>query len=176
MTAGDAGQTLLALDAGVRETGWAVFGPLAIPGVRNIAASGVIKAPAPRKADVQTRVTHLTACLDRLVDEWAPLAVVHSRPSGIHWPVPALELLEHALAQWSRRHNLPLHAYTAQEVRSAIAGQPNASQDQLAFAVMERLGLIGQSKTSHEWEALAVGEHHLGQSMPAPAPSPPDRR
>ncbi len=159
MAAGNARRTLLALDAGVRETGWAVFGP---PSSQAIQASGVIKAPAPRKSDVQTRVAHLIQCLDRLVDEWTPHAVAHSRPSGIHWPVPSLELLEDALAEWSRRHNLPLHAYTAQEVRSAIAGQPNASQDQLAFAVMERLGLIGLSKTSHEWEALAVGEYHLG--------------
>ena len=112
--------------------------------------------------------------LDRLVDEWRPHTVAHSRPSGIHWPVPSLELLEEALAEWSRRQNLPLYAYTAQEVRSSIAGQPNASQDQLAFAVMEPLGLIGLSKTAHEWEALAVGEYHLAQAIVTPTPSPVD--
>ena len=69
---------------------------------------------------------------------------------------------------------LPLHAYTAQEVRSAIAGQTNASQDQLAFAVMERLGLIGLSKTPHEWEALAVGDYHLGNAIFTPTPLPLD--
>ena len=174
MTTGNAGQTLLALDAGVRETGWAVFGPPMVQAVQADPASGVIKAPSPRKSDVQTRVAHLIECLDRLVDEWTPHAVAHSRPSGIHWPVPALELLEEALAGWCRCHSLPLHAYTAQEVRSAIAGQPNASQDQLAFAVMERLGLIGLSKTSHEWEALAVGVYHLGRAILTPAPSPLD--
>lgn len=169
MTTINPGQTLLALDAGARETGWAVFAP---PPIKAISASGVIKAPSPRKSDVQTRVDHLIQCLDRLLVEWTPGAVAHSRPSGIHWPVPALELLEAALAQWSNRHSLPLHAYTAQEVRSAIAGQPNASQDQLAFAVMERLGLIGLSKTAHEWEALAVGDYHLRQAFPTPATSP----
>ena len=111
---------------------------------------------------------HLIRCLDGLVDQYSPQAVVHSRPSGIHWPVPSLELLEESLVGWSRRHNLPLHGYTAQEVRSAIAGQTNASQDQLAFAVMERLGLIGLSKTSHEWEALAVGEYHLERVISMP--------
>ena len=158
---GDAKPTLLALDAGVRETGWAVIGP---PGEQPRLATGVIKAPAPRKSDASARVAHLITCLDQLVVEWSPRSVVHSRPSGIHWPVPSLELLEEALGNWSRGHGLPLHAYTAQEVRSAIAGQTNASQDQLAFAVMERLGLIGHSKTSHEWEALAVGEYHLGRA------------
>ncbi len=171
MPTDNAEQTLLALDAGVRETGWAVLGP---PLTQVIPSSGVIKAPAPRKSDVQTRVAHLIQCLDQLVEQWTPHAVAHSRPSGIHWPVPSLELLEEALAEWSRRHSLPLHAYTAQEVRSAIAGQPNASQDQLAFAIMERLGLIGLSKTAHEWEALAVGEYHLGRAILTPAPSPLD--
>ena len=174
MTARTVSQTLLALDAGVRETGWAVFWPAPDRAAQAIPATGVIKAPSPRKSDVQTRVAHLVQCLDELVDEWAPAAVVHSRPSGIHWPVPSLELLERALAEWSHKHNPPLHAYTAQEVRSAIAGQTNASQDHLAFAVMERLGLIGLSKTAHEWEALAVGEFHLAHAFPTPAPLPLD--
>ena len=149
--------TLLALDAGVRETGWAVFGP---PATQAVPATGIIKAPSPRKTDVPTRLAHLIQRLDLLVDEWAPALVVHSLPSGIHWPVPSLELLEEALDSWSNRHNLPLQAYTAQQVRSAITAKPNASRDPLAFAVMERLGLIGLSKTSHEWEALAAGEYH----------------
>lgn len=172
MTAG-VNETLLALDAGVRETGWAVFGQAGIQSSGlAIPATGVIKAPAPRKADGPAKVAHLIQCLDGLVEQWAPRLVVHSRPSGIHWPVPSLVLLEDSLVCWSRRHNLPLFAYTAQEVRSAIAGQTNASQDQLAFAIMERLGLIGLSKTSHEWEALAVGEHHLSSRILTPDSSP----
>ena len=77
--------------------------------------------------------------------------------------MPALDLLEAALADWSRRHRLCLYSYTAQEVRSAIAGHPNVSRDQLAYEVMVRLGLIGESKTTHEWEALAVGHYHLSR-------------
>ena len=169
MTTRHDNETLLALDAGVRETGWAVVmlsgrqaGNQAEP------ATGIIKAPAPRRAGVQAKMEHLIRCLDDLVDQYSPQAVVHSRPSGIHWPVPSLELLEESLIGWSRRHKLPLHGYTAQEVRSAIAGQTNASQDQLAFAVMERLGLIGLSKSSHEWEALAVAEYHLERVVSMP--------
>ena len=87
--------------------------------------------------------------------------MAQSRPSGIRWSVPAIELLENALVEWSQINGLPLHAYTAQEVRWAITGHPNASRDQLAYAVMVRLGLIGQAKTTHEWEAIAVGHYHL---------------
>ena len=89
--------------------------------------------------------------------------VAHSQPSGIHWPVPALELLDAALLEWSGRHRLRLHAYTAQEVRTAVAGHPNASREELAYAVMASLGLIGRAKTTHEWEAIAVGQFHLSR-------------
>ncbi len=57
-----------------------------------------------------------------------------------------------------------MHAYTAQEVRGFVTGHPNASRDQLAYAVMARLGLIGQAKNTHEWEAIAVGQYHLSRS------------
>ncbi|PKB83760.1 MAG: hypothetical protein BZY88_01600 [SAR202 cluster bacterium Io17-Chloro-G9] len=161
MTNRPRGHVLLALDAGVRETGWAVFNAACVV-TQN--GTGVIKAPAPRRSVVSSRVNHLLIALDGLVEQWQPSSLAHSRPSGIHWPVPALELLEIELARWARGHRLPLHAYTAQEVRSAIAGQANASQDALAYATMEQLGLIGQSKTTHEWEALAVGYYHLGRA------------
>ena len=126
-------------------------------------ATGVIGAKAKRRMDAEARIMQLVGCLDGLVQEWRPAAVVHSLPSGIHWRVPALDLLNNALLQWSERHHLPLHPYTAQEVREAVAGHPNASRDQLGYAVMERLGLIGQDKTTHEWEALAVGHYHLSR-------------
>ena len=61
-------------------------------------------------------------------------------------------------------------AYTSQEVREAMTGHPNASRDQLAYAVMVSLGLIGQAKTTHEWEALAVGQYHLTRGAAAATP------
>ena len=157
--------TLLALDAGVRETGWAIFRPGFPP------ATGLLGV-ASRRLGARVRVSQLLAGLDLLVEEWRPGGVAHCQPSGIRWPVPALDLLEASLAGWSKRHRLCLYAYTAQEVRSAIAGHPNASLDQLAYEVMVLLGLIGESKTTHEWEALAVGHYHLTRQPPSPAPAP----
>ena len=145
---------LLALDAGVRETGWAIFRP------EGVIETGAIGTATRRRVDAESRVGQLVKSLDLLVAQWRPVSVAHSLPSGIHWPVPALDLLQASLVRWSQRHGLPLHEYTAQEVRTAIAGHPNASRHQLAYAVMVRLGLIGQSKTTHEWEALAVGCYH----------------
>lgn len=161
----DGSPVLLALDAGVRESGWAIFrgeGP---------ETSGVFGSTKRRGLEAGDRVSHLVACLDLLVAQWRPEAVVHSLPSGINWQMPALDLLNSELVRWSQRHRLPLHAYTAQEVRDRIAGHPNASRDQLAYAVMVKLGLIGQGKTTHEWEALAVGHYHLSRRTEEMEPS-----
>ena len=147
--------TLLALDAGVRETGWAIFRDA------DMDSTGIIRLPRSRSLDAADRVSHLVRCLDGMVARWNPAAVAYGQPSGIRWPVPSLELLDAALVNWSARHRLPLYTYSAQEVRAAIARHSHVPQDQLAYAVMARLGLIGQSKTTHEWEALAVGYYHL---------------
>ena len=155
MNPDDPKAALLALDAGVRQTGWAIFhsGRQVTTGLIGIRGRRGIHAPA--------RLTHLVDCLDMLVEEWRPAAVAQSRPSGIHWSVPALELLETGLLEWSWRHGLRIYAYTTQEVRTAATGHPNTSKDELAYAVMAGLGLIGAEKNAHEWEAIAVGRYHL---------------
>ena len=157
MTRGNPKAALLALDAGVRQTGWAIF-----CSGRQV-TTGMIGIPGRRGIHAPARLTHLLDCLDLLVEEWRPAAVAQSRPSGIHWSVPALELLETALLEWSRRHSLRVHAYTTQEVRTAVTGHPNTSKDELAYAVMAGLGLIGAEKNAHEWEAIAVGRYHLAR-------------
>ena len=35
--------------------------------------------------------------------------------------------------------------------------------DELAYAVMAGLGLIGVEKNAHEWEAITVGRYHLAR-------------
>ena len=155
------------MDAGVRETGWAIFSP------KTEMVTGVIGLPGRRRMKAQERITHLIECLDGLVAQWSPQEVAHSQPSGIHWPVPALELLDAALLEWVRRHELPMCGYSAQEVRIAATGQPNAPKDQLAHDVMVGLGLIGQAKTTHEWEAIAVGYYHLQRQSISDTPTAP---
>lgn len=149
--------TLLALDAGVRETGWAVYLP------DRMVSTGVIKLSRSRRLDTAGRVSHLVRCLNDLVAQWQPVAVAYGQPSGIRWPTPSLELLDNALVNWSAGHRLPLYTYSAQEVRAAIARHSHVPPDQLAYAIMRRLRLIGASKSTHEWEALAIGYYHLSR-------------
>ncbi len=158
-------ESLLALDPGVRESGWAWF-----QGGR-LKSTGRIALPKHLKLTAEERIDHLTAGLDRLVAEGVAVEatpagenlaeVVCAQPSGIRWPVPSLELLETRLALWSQRQGLARHSYTAQEVRRAFTGSARTSRDRLAYAVMASLGLIGQTRTTHEWEAVAVGYYHL---------------
>ena len=142
------------MDAGVRETGWAVFKD------GEVIESGVTGLSTRRKLEPEVRVAHLLESLSELADRLTPQAVALCQPSGINWPVPALDLLVYSLAGWSAGRGLPQYSYTAQEVRAAIAGHPNASRDQLGYATMLLLGLIGQGRSTHEWEAIAVGHYH----------------
>jgi len=151
---------LLAFDAGVRETGWAVFKD------GEVVESGVTGLSTRRKLEPEVRVSHLLQSLDELADRLEPQAVALCQPSGINWPVPALDLLVSSLAAWAAGRGLPQFSYTAQEVRSAIAGHPNASRDQLGYATKLLLGLIGQGRSTHEWEAIAVGHYHQTQHTP----------
>ena len=116
-----------------------------------------------------SRVSHLLQSLDELTEKWNPKLVALCQPSGISWPVPALDLLLTSLAEWSAGRDMPQFSYTAQEVRTAIAGHPNASRDQLGYATMLLLGLIGQGRFTYEWEAIAVGHYHLTRGKQAEA-------
>ena len=77
MSRGNVGASLLALDAGVRETGWAILGS-----GRQV-STGMIGMKGLRGIDAPARLAHMVAKLDQLADEWRPAAVAHSRPSGI---------------------------------------------------------------------------------------------
>ena len=100
---------LLALDAGLGEMGWAI-----IHRQREI-HSGLIQIPGRRRLEAAARISRLLQKLDQLAVQWRPEAVAHSRPSGIHWPVPALELLESSLLRWCRG---PLRAIPTPPVTS----------------------------------------------------------
>jgi Holliday junction resolvasome RuvABC endonuclease subunit len=154
MTLAPDSPVLLALDAGVRETGWAVFKD------GEVIESGITGLSTRRKLEPEVRISRLIESLNELAERWNPQAVALCQPSGINWPVPALDLLISSLAAWCSERALPQFSYTAQEVRTAIAGHPNASRDQLGYAIMLLLGLIGQGRTTHEWEAIAVGHYH----------------
>ena len=146
---------LLALDAGFRESGWAIFkdeAPI---------ESGTISLPGRRTMEHGVRVSHLIDSLDELAAAWSPELVAICHLSGIHWEVPALNLLESSLLKWSSILNLPQFSYTTREVRKAIAGDSQATSATLVYATMVGSGSVGQKKSTAEWKAIAVGYCHL---------------
>ncbi len=145
---------LLVLAPGLRETGWAVLdGP-------TVADSGIAGLKVRRKMEPSDRIAHQLDALSAVAVRWQAVCAVRSRADGINWRVPGLEQLDEALHTWADSLGIPLLGYTIQEVRAAVAGQPNASRDALCYAVMRRMGLIGQSRATAEWEAIAVGYYH----------------
>ncbi len=157
MTAPEQRPVLLALDSGSWETGWAVFQG------EEVAATGLISPrrlkPGPSPQD---RLAYLTGKLDELVARWRPQAVVVSRASeGVRWALPAMELVNQGLREWSLGRELPLHSYTDQEVRRSVVGRDRVSASQLAYGIMALLGVEGQGRTTREWEAVAAGYYHL---------------
>ena len=153
---------LLALYPALRETGWAVFTDCGEPSRTGpaLTASGVVGLKTRRMTKPPERIAHQLEALTAIAARWSPACVVRSEVSGMSWRLPGLEALGEALRGWATGLNLPLTGYSAREVRAAIAGQPNASKDALGYAVMLRLGLIGQSRATAEWEAIAVGCYH----------------
>ena len=147
--------TLVALETGMRETGWAVF----IDG--NLWETGAITCPKGQDMDVSRRVKAIVQGLDELVQVWQPQEVAYKEPFRNQWPVPGLDDLRTALADWARRHNLSVYLYTPREVRAGIVGKANAPKEDLAYAIMKRCGLVGVAKSTVEWEAVAAGDYHM---------------
>lgn len=117
-------QVRLALDASARERGWVVFKDSVV--IEN----GVTGLSTRRKLKPEVRISHIVQSLNELSDRREPQAVALCQPSGINWPAPALELLVSLVTDWSPGRGLPQYSYTAQEVRSSIAGHANAPRDQ----------------------------------------------
>ena len=159
MTTRPAGDSvLLALDAGVRQTGWALFES------KRLIRTGVVISPKRTGLKGRDRTADLIAELDLLAENNHPKAVACCQPSGINWAVPSIRLLEDSLLCWSQTRTIGFFTYTTQEIKAAIARFANASADRLGYAIMVRLGLIGQKMSNHEWEAVAVGYYHLAGS------------
>lgn len=149
---------LLAINPGTRRTGWAVF----VDGLLN--STGVFSVPAVLRARPDERAVLLVCSLDELAVRWDVRAVACRRGSSVGPPAPGTAPLEAALSRWREFRELAWYSCTTAEVRTALAGKPNASREALSYAVMEGLGLIGETRTMEEWEAAAIGVYHLRQT------------
>ena len=162
-TASRATSPLLALYPNLRQTGWAVFGSQSherTP-VPFLAASGTVGPGLRTKMEPYERIAHQLQSLTAVAEQWRPRCFVCSWPGGMDWGAASMLELEEHLRRWADGQSLTVTDYPASEVRTALAGKPNASKGALAYSVMERLNLVGESRSALEWEAIAAGYHHL---------------
>ena len=184
---------LLAIDPSTRETGWAIFstepchedgrstdhGEESIPSSGDhldsgepwgdrwiLLGTGVISFEQPfRRLDIAERISIISSKLDTVVETWHPQEAIGGKPSTMQLPQQqvGMEMLANALEQWARGHSLPLHLYLHREVRAAILGSARVGKERLAYAVMTRWGLLGERKSTPEWNAIAIGDFHLSR-------------
>ena len=156
--------TLLALDAGTRTTGWAVF-----HGYAPHQTGLITLRRRPQHDDAASRIPRLLAELDALAAQHTPAAIALSRPNPPGAAASAaLSALATALDDWAQQAGIPLTPYPAAEVRRTVAGHPRAAPPALAHAVMTALNLLGARKSAPEWTALAVGAYHLYRNAAPP--------
>ena len=176
---------ILAIDPSTTVTGWAVFshlppqrqddggeepasaGPLRVvhsDSSWELVETGIIIAHnRPKRVEVSERIQAIKMELTRMVDKWRPLEVACGKPAALQLPYQqqGIEMLGLTLERWAEELGLPLYSYLIREIREAMVGRPNCAKEELAYTVMNRWGLLGTGKSSHEWCAIAVGDYHL---------------
>ena len=179
---------LLAIDLSVRELGWALFStennsklgalsegryPKRLQGQEGCAWSIVnTGAMDPKCGSKHTklpeRLENIKKELERMAELWRPTEAACGRQSLLHLPQrkESVEALGKVLDEWSKEHEIRLFIYPLKDVRIAMLGRANAGKEELAYTVMTRWGMIGTGKSTHEWNAIAIGDYH--QSLGAP--------
>ena len=176
---------IISIDPSTTVTGWAVFsheplepedaprdGPPALTFPTSpieswlLVETGIIIAHnRPKRVEVSERIQAINDELTRMVGEWGPIEVACGKPTALQLPYQqqGLEMLSVTLENWAAELGLSYHVYQIREVREALLGRANATKEELSYEVMNRWGLLGIGKSSHEWCAIAVGDYHLAR-------------
>lgn len=148
---------VLGVDPGTRATGWAL---IVVEGNRSrLERCGVLRPKgaehAARLADLDRRFSNLLADLD------PDCAAVESAFSGRN-PKSGLILAESrgVLLAALGRIEIPTHAYSPAQVKSAMVGHGTAEKQQVAFMVVRLLGLDAQPP-SDAADAAGVALTHI---------------
>jgi Holliday junction resolvasome RuvABC endonuclease subunit len=154
--------TILALDPGLREFGYAVLrGP-------RLVAGGVM---ALRSLPPSRRAAHARAAVTHWLRSYRPSAVVVERvyrhPTG---RLRDLYLLTRAFARMARQQRIAVTFYAAQTVRKTLVGDGWASKRRVADLVVARYPALRIYRTQdRQWkerywqnyfDAIALALHH----------------
>jgi crossover junction endodeoxyribonuclease RuvC len=152
---------VLGIDPGSRLTGWGVVEARALA-FRHVASGTIDLTPG---ASLGVRLARLHAECRRLVDEWAPEAVVLERAFVARNVQSAFRLGEArgAVLAAAGASGTPLHEYAPATVKLATVGNGQADKRAVARGIVLRLGL-DRPPPPDAADALALALCHLQQA------------
>jgi crossover junction endodeoxyribonuclease RuvC len=162
---------ILGIDPGSRFTGWGVL--LREGNRTTYLASGTLRLDAARP--LPERLLRLSEGIEALLGEQRPEACALERIFTARNAHSAL-VLGHArgvIVAAVARHGLPLHEYSASQVKQAVVGTGRATKHQMQQMVAMLLGLPGRNGQGRP----AAGNGHSasggGRAQPGVAPRAP---
>ncbi len=152
--------TVLGIDPGARATGYGVISCLP-EGTLSLLECGVVR-PKP-KDPLSSRIREIFGEVEALLDAFRPDAVVvESLFYGKN--VKSALVLGHvrgAILLAAALRELEIHEYSPREVKKAVVGRGDATKDQVAFMVQERLRLREPPRPSDAADGVACALCHL---------------
>ena len=161
-------ETILALDPGLRELGYAVLAG------RRLAASGVLNL---RDLPPQRRLAAARAHVQRWTYAYEPRAIVVEKtyPHSLPW-LDKLHTLTLRVRRIASKRNAAFAAYAPQTVRKGLVGNGWAKKPEVAVAVAHRFPQLRVHLTQdrrwkeHYWQnmfdAVALAMHHQRSQQP----------
>ena len=151
---------VLGIDPGARATGYGLIS-CSSEGAVSLVECGVIR---PRPTDpLASRIREIFRELEALLDALRPDAVaVESLFYGKN--VKSALTLAHvrgAVLLAPALRDLEIHEYSPREIKKTVVGRGNATKDQVAFMVQERLRLSGPPRPSDAADGVACALCHL---------------
>ena len=159
---------LLCLAAGLGQSGWAVFDGC------TVVDSGVVGLRGRRDIARTVRIAHQVDALTSIAVRWKVSGVARCRTAERSGAVDT-KLLDQSIRRWADEMGLPMRENTIRTVRATVTGRHSASKEDFCYAVMQRLRLVGETRPTVEWEAIAVGLHLLMSQETNRNSSPPGK-
>lgn len=152
---------VLGIDPGLVVTGYGVLEHRG--GSIRLREAGTIDSGSPRDS-LAVRLRRLFEELNSLIDDHAP-EVVGLEQLYSHYEHPRTAILMgHArgvICLAAGIHDIPVHHYSATQVKSAVTGNGRASKEQIQRMVRQTFGLVETPKPPDVADAVAIALCHI---------------
>jgi len=88
------------------------------------------------------------------------------KPKGVPRPISPVLRMAGMLTFWAMSRGLQLYKYPVSTIKTSIAGRANATKEEVEQVVNRKIDLPSKNLTSHVYDAISVGIHHLEREMP----------